>query len=313
MAGSDKLMVRGTLRAFSVLRALNDHNGSTVSELSVVTGISRPALYRILDTLMTAGYVSRDDNEKRFLLTIQVRALSDGYRDEEWVSTVALPHLQTLQEEIVWPADLASFLDDAMYIRETTREKSPLTLDRRRIGYKVPMLLSASGRAYLAHCPEAERNIILANLARSAAFTDRIAQDRALVDSVLQETRRNGYGQRFRELETHSGGIAVPIMYKRRVMACICVTFFANSTTPTEMASKYLGAMRRTAKLIEAGLEELFEGKADSQNRRGKTRRKTSPVATTLDADGPEGRKTAHRSKTGRGDRGTSEIERRPL
>jgi IclR family mhp operon transcriptional activator len=284
MADNEKLVVRGTLRAFSVLRALNDHNGSTVSELSVVTGISRPALYRILDTLVAAGYVCRDDSEKRFLLTIQVRALSDGYRDEEWVSKVALPHLRTLQEEIVWPVDLASFLDDAMYIRETTREKSPLTLDRRRIGYKVPMLLSASGRAYLAYCPEAERNIIIANLARSSTFTDRIAKDRALIGSVLLETRRNGYGQRFRELEPHSGGIAVPIMYKRRVMACICVTFFANSTTPTEMAKKHLSAMSRTARQIELGLNGLFDAKTDVAVGRTKTQRKGSTSANAFHA-----------------------------
>jgi IclR family mhp operon transcriptional activator len=52
--------MRSALRTLTVLRALNVHNGATVGDLSLATGISRPALYRILETLREAGYISVD-------------------------------------------------------------------------------------------------------------------------------------------------------------------------------------------------------------------------------------------------------------
>src|SRR5580692_9483476 len=104
------------------------------------------------------------ENEERYELTMLVRSLSDGFNDESWVRTVAQPVMETLQREIVWPTDIAMFFDDAMYLRETTRPRSPLTIDNATVGLRLPMLQSATGRAYLAFCTNEERRTILENL-----------------------------------------------------------------------------------------------------------------------------------------------------
>jgi len=61
-------LMRGPLRTIAVLRALNVRNGATVGELSLATGISRPALYRILETLRAAGYVSVNLRRQHYCL-----------------------------------------------------------------------------------------------------------------------------------------------------------------------------------------------------------------------------------------------------
>jgi IclR family mhp operon transcriptional activator len=247
--------MRGALRTLSVLRALNEHNGSTISNLSRVTGIPRPSLYRLLETLCAAGYLTRRNGSDRYHLTLMVRTLSDGFSDEEWIRNIAVPYLRDLQREIVWPVDLATFLGDAMVLRETTRPDSPLTIDRLTVGLRVPMLISATGRAYLAFCPDAEREAIIGNLARSTSPDDAIARDRRKVDQILRETRRNGYGQRSGEITTDTASIAVPVRKKDRVLACVHVAFFARSSTPKEIAARHLKSVQRAAGLIEARLE----------------------------------------------------------
>src|SRR5690606_40094845 len=70
------------LRGLQVLRALNEHNYTTVLQLSKATGLPRATIYRLLDTLIAAGYVAQGGTKDLYRLTIMVRALSDGFDDE---------------------------------------------------------------------------------------------------------------------------------------------------------------------------------------------------------------------------------------
>ena len=246
--------LRGVARTIHVLRSLNENNGARVSELAQHTRIPRPSLYRILETLCALGYVRRRSSEERYELTALVRSLSDGFSDEAWVCGIALPIMEALQKEIVWPTDIATFFDDAMYLRETTRRVSPLTIDSATVGLRLPMLQTATGRAYLAFCGDAEREAILENLRRSPAPEDTRARDRRYVNNVLAMTRRNGYGERHRELFPKTGAIAVPIMHGERVMGCLNISFIASALIPREAAARYLAQLRAAARKIESEL-----------------------------------------------------------
>ena len=52
------------------------------------------------------------------------------------------------------------------------------------------------GRAYLAYCPEKERERILALLRKSGKTEDGLAGDLKRLDRILAETRMKGYGVR---------------------------------------------------------------------------------------------------------------------
>lgn len=141
-----------------------------------------------------------------------------------------------------------------MHLRETTRSDSPLVIERVFVGQRLPMLLSATGRAYLAFCPEAERDLILLALARSGDASNALAGEPKAVNRLLAQTRRKGYGERLGELEKSTGSIAIPIFFRERVLACINVAFFAKTMRPDEAAERYLSAMRAAARRIEQGL-----------------------------------------------------------
>jgi IclR family mhp operon transcriptional activator len=57
-------------------------------------------------------------------------------------------------------------------------------------------LLTGVGRAYLACCPEKEREQILRRLRKSDNPQDRLAHDPKRLDRILDETRRLGYATR---------------------------------------------------------------------------------------------------------------------
>jgi IclR family mhp operon transcriptional activator len=189
---------RGVTRTLAVLRALNTHNGATVTQLSRVTRISRPALYRILDALVHNGYVAADPDRKTYCLTYLVRSLSDGFRDEHWISEIAGPVMNDLQRSVLWPTDLATFANYEMRLRDTTRRQSPLVIDRSAVGAQLSFLRSALGLAYLAHCPASERGAILEMLQRPGHPDHGLASDTVRVLRLLREVRRRGYGLAFR-------------------------------------------------------------------------------------------------------------------
>jgi IclR family mhp operon transcriptional activator len=255
---NDFAPTRGALRTLNVLRALNVRNGATVVQLSRDTGISRAALYRLLETLREAGYVALDLSGRHYCLTVLVRSLAEGFADEDWVTAVAKPALKALQKEILWPTDLGTFMDNSMFIRETTRATSTLTIDRGVVGVRFPMLRSATGRAYLAWCPEKEREQILRNLVSAREPGHEIILDRPRLDSLLNLTRERGYGCRFGEEPLESGAIAVPIMLGQRILGCVNITFMRRAMTPEEAARRYLKPINATAAEIAAGALRLI-------------------------------------------------------
>lgn len=257
MAPGSRHEQRGTLRTLAVLRALNEQSAANVSELSQATAIPRPSLYRMLDTLCSAGYVRRRSDDDRYQLTPLIHRLSDRFQDEDWIKSIGVPFLRELQREIVWPTDIAVFQGDAMYLRATTWRDSPLAIDRRPLGLRVPVLQSASGRAYLAYCPRSEREEVIRFLHSSSAPENALARDRKSLNRVLAQTRANGYGQRFKEFMVETGSIAVPIRSADRVIACLNITFIASALTPKQAASRYLTAINRTADQIGSSIARV--------------------------------------------------------
>jgi IclR family mhp operon transcriptional activator len=251
MAADFKL--RGTLRALAVIQALNRHHDATIMELQEITGIPRPSLYRLVQTLTSTGYI-RQVSERGYGLTYLVRSLSDGFLDEEWVCEVAAPVLGELQRDILWPTDLATFLNYSLYLRETTRRHSPLTIDRATVGHRLPLLRTALGRAYVSFCPDEERHAILEHLAKSKDPLDSLGRQPREVEKMVRETRAKGYGARFKEDIAETGSIAIPVNLEGRVIACLGITFIASALTPEDAAKRYLPNLSAARAKIEKAL-----------------------------------------------------------
>lgn len=86
--------VRGLTRGLMLLNMLNRlDGGASVGLLAELSGLHRTTVRRLLETLQDEGYVRRSLSDDSFRLTIKVRQLSEGFRDEQWISALAAPLL----------------------------------------------------------------------------------------------------------------------------------------------------------------------------------------------------------------------------
>jgi IclR family mhp operon transcriptional activator len=246
--------VRSVVRALAVLRQLNVDNGATIRELHRSTGISRAALYRILRTLQTEGYIASESDIEAYRLTPMVRQLSEGFKEDSWISDVAGPLLDELQKKVIWPTDLFAFFDDTMIMRKTTRRMSPWTIDRALVGLRIPMLITSCGRAYLAHQPVNVAEGVIKRLKRSKHPDDAIAREPKAVHQLLDKVRVAGYALRERGFMPETGSIAVPVLVAGAARCSIAVTYIASAMTAHDVVTNYAPMLTATAAKIAAGI-----------------------------------------------------------
>ncbi|MCS5961499.1 DNA-binding transcriptional regulator [Klebsiella pneumoniae subsp. pneumoniae] len=204
------------------------------------------------------GFVRRSRSDDSFRLTINVRQLSDGFRDEHWISALATPLLGELLREVQWPTDITTLDVDAMVVRETTHRFSRLSFHRAMVGRRLPLLLTASGLTWLAFAPDAERDAVVSMLAARPEAEYQLAREPERLAAILARTRQNGYGENFRgwRQEEKIASIAVPVCSQQRVIGCLNLVYIASAMTIEQAAQKHLPALQRVARQIEARMED---------------------------------------------------------
>lgn len=261
MAGTKT--IRSLERGLQVLRALQEQPISSLRDIHQLTGIPKPTLLRILHTLQRAGAVSRRLADGHYRISASVSRLARKPDHYDRVAEAAAPVLDRLCRKISWPSDFMVPADDHMEIRETSRVRTPFytafLLDR--VGTPVNWTLSGVGRAYLAYCPEKEREKILALLRKSDLPENRLARDDKRMRQILTETRTKGYGTRdptfgggaYGRLSPDGlAGIAVPLLDNKRVHGVINIIWSKAAKTVEDMARDHLTDLQSAAVEIVA-------------------------------------------------------------
>jgi IclR family mhp operon transcriptional activator len=229
-----------------------------VSEVAHEIHLPRTTVYRILETLCSAGYVYRDASDDRYRLTIRVRALSGGFDDDAWVTQIAKPLIDELGREIVWPVSISTLLGTTLIVRETTDHSSPLAVERYSAGHRAPLLSSASGRVYLSFCPAAQRDTLIDILARSVKEEDRLARaPRVDLQRILAEIKMQGHAatSRTRRL-VEEISVSVPVLLDDRILACLTTRFAASAIPQRTGIERFLPKLKQCAVRISNSFRE---------------------------------------------------------
>ncbi|ACC73646.1 transcriptional regulator, IclR family [Paraburkholderia phymatum STM815] len=254
--------VRGLARGLQVLRALNAVEGgrATSQQIADLTGLHRTTVRRLLETLMEEGFVRRSTSDDSFRLTLAVRTLSEGFTDTERIATVAPPIMGQLLQRVAWPSDLTTPDGDAMIIRETTHRFSQLSFHRAMVGRRLPILLTAAGRAYFAMCPDEEREDILELLRSGAGGEEQqaLAKNDALVRKLIRRVREDGFGSNHGDWTAQAkiGAVAVAISADDRVLASLNVVFLSRAVGLADATRRYVPELQKAAKEIATALKQ---------------------------------------------------------
>ncbi|MEX2520281.1 MAG: helix-turn-helix domain-containing protein [Paracoccaceae bacterium] len=200
------------LRGLEVLRCVNGMGLATVRALHEATGADKATIVRMLETLVHAGYVRRDDGAGGYRVSGRVLELSLGFDRLRVAADLAAPVLARFRAEIGWPSDFALRDGDAMIVAETSREPGPMFLNRKP-GFRAPILPTSIGRAYLASCPSDERAEILSQLRTRPEG----GPSQAEVAAILERVRKTGCAEMDEaysrsEYEGVTSALAVPVM-----------------------------------------------------------------------------------------------------
>jgi IclR family mhp operon transcriptional activator len=245
--------VRSLERGLALLVAMNRRKLASVSDLAKDTHLPRPTVYRLLDTLSEAGFVSRESATDRYRPTHGVRALSDGFLDDEWVTEIAAPMMAEFTRDHVWPVSLFTFEAGKMLVRDTTHRLSSLSIDYGMVGKRMAMLRTAGGLAYLAFCPDNERKVILDLLAQSDEPEDQQARENQMLDGLFKAIRAKGYATQERVINPKAASISVPIIVGRKVHGCMSLIFIASALTMNDVEKKLLPPLQAmTTRLARA-------------------------------------------------------------
>jgi len=247
--------VRSLERGLALLVAMNRRKLASVMELARDTQLPRPTVYRLLETLSRTGFVTRANSSDRYCLARQVRTLSDGFADDEWIGEIAAPLMADFTRKLVWPLALMTFDEGKMLVRETTHPASSLSIDYGMVGRRLPMLLTAAGRVYLAFAADSERAAILDMLTHSEASEDRLAKEAARLRAMFKTIRAQGYALQDREINPRTTGIAVPIRLDRRVIGSLSVILISSAMTIEEAVQRFVEPLHAVASRISGQLQ----------------------------------------------------------
>lgn len=257
--------VQSVVRAVRLLQALNRQPKSSIDILHRQTGIPKPSLVRLLQTLARVGLVSHGPQHGAYYVTSQVRTLASGYHGEPKVVEAAGPVLEAMTRRIKWPMALAVYEDHAVAVRYSTIPNSPLALLHSTINLRHSLISRALGRAWLAFCDAGQQAVILDGLQSSKHAEDAAARDPLAMRELFAAVRAQGYATRDPSVRPVSNTIAVPVFDGDRVIASIGLTYFSSTLTTEQAVERYLPELRSAAGQISDALASIDDPSTDAR------------------------------------------------
>lgn len=194
-------------RGFAVLLAFDEERTNpNLAELAAATGLSRPAVRRILLTLQRLGYVRNEGS--RWSLTPRVLSIGQHYSASRAMIELAQPHLLELSVKTGESASLAE-LDgrDAVYVaRVPVRRIMSINVS---IGTRIPAYATSMGRVLLAWAPDI---VVEEHIAGGLpALTRHTVTDADTLRAVLRQVRSDGWSIVAEELEIGLLSVSAPV------------------------------------------------------------------------------------------------------
>lgn len=187
-------------RMMSLLGALSRH-GSPVNlkQLATETRLHPSTAHRILSVMVGSRLVDRIE-PGTYRLGIRLLELGSLVKSRISVRQEALPHMQSLQQELGETINLSVRHDDEVVYVERTSGNNSMMRVVQIIGARAPLHITAVGKIFLAEdgpekCAEYARRTGLPR------YTDNTLTDADTLAKELEKVRRQGYASDNEEAE----------------------------------------------------------------------------------------------------------------
>ena len=221
-------------KAFRILHAIADSSsGLGVSDLAKSLKIGKSTVHGITLALEELGVLARDPIHKKYdvgytLLELGRKAYS---KIELW--DVARAPMETLMEDIGETVFLGTLNGDHVTILSVVESHNELKITSPP-GTRVPLLVGATGRVFLAQLEEKKAREIVQKKGL-AHYTSKSVTDPKRFLKEVQETKKKGYAIDYEEYILGVTAIAAPIQTTSLPPAAIWVVGFTPGFSDQKM------------------------------------------------------------------------------
>lgn len=205
----DRPFVTSLARGLSILRAFRAEDMVLGTQaIAERTGLHKTTVSRLLGTLTKLGYLRYMPEYGKYAVSNQVLTLGFAAIGRFGFSEIVRSYL----EEMAAEGDCVVALSvrdgvDMMFV-ELIRKPTAVALNL-NVGSRIPLALSAPGRAYLAATGEAERTKLFASLAK--VYRSEWPARKATLDEALHRVTVQGYSDSIGEWNPQHNAIGVAV------------------------------------------------------------------------------------------------------
>lgn len=248
--------VRVVARAFEVLRilALGGERGVRLKDVVTYSGLSRPTVHRILQTLIAEAVAEQDVSTRRYRVGVEISLLGLSRAAPFPVRAAAESYLTALANETGDTAFLTirAGWDSVAIDRKTG--SYPIKVLAIDVGVRRPLGVGIAGVMLLATLDPAESEYICAMNA------SRLPSDGPAMETILRRViaaRKNGFAYAESGVMQGTRALSVPVFDPDgRALAAMSVAAIADRLSESE-APRLAETMRAKAALITRRLGEM--------------------------------------------------------
>lgn len=200
--------VKTVRTTFSIVETVQELDGAGISEIADALGIAKSTVHRHVSTLYDEGYLVKNDEDE---YELGLRFLYHGAiaRNRNPAFEIARSKVETLAEQT---DERAQFMVEehgrAISIEKVSGGQGVHT--DFKLGQRVPMHATSTGKVILANLPESRVDEII-EMHGLPGITDETITDRESLFDELERVRNRGYGYNRGEYIEGLHSVAAPV------------------------------------------------------------------------------------------------------
>ena len=251
---TDPLFNQTVQKALSILEVFgSEKTALNLTEIGLAVGMTKSSAQRCTHTLERLGYLRRDPQVKRWVLTPRALGIAHAYLSGHVLLEQATTHLIDLNQTCGESVSLSEPDDtDMVYIARFPSHKRFLI--HMPVGRRLPMYCTGAGRAYLSALPRAEAQQILRG-ATLRPFTPMTLTDPKQILRQIDAAREAGYAWTAQEYYRGDLTIAAPVLGPDGLpVAAINISAPTSRWTLEEMRSQLSSVLLETARAASGSI-----------------------------------------------------------
>lgn len=218
-------------KLFKVLELLIDTGELGLIDLSKQLGINKASTHRLLQSLITSGYVIQNKSNLKYYPSFKICALSSKILEKNDFASIIKPFLNRISVESKETVHLVKLVEDkAVYIDKVEALNTSIRLIS-RIGKSIPLYCSAVGKALMSYMDDDKIKNIFNNTKIISYTSNTITNINSLLE-VVHNVRKSGYALDNEEMEKGIKCIAIAINdFENKPIYAISISTFKDRMT----------------------------------------------------------------------------------